>query len=84
MGVILGQGDEPQRQLGKVRRHRVAVHPVEATLRHQTAGEDALGFVGRNFRHRVMGMPGGNQGVGQLPAGLHQKGTGAPSPGRTP
>ncbi len=75
--MILGQGDEPQRQLGEVHRHGVAVHAVEAALGDQAAGEDHRVLVGRDVRHGVVRAPGIDQRVGELPARFDQEGAGA-------
>ena len=75
--VVLGQGGEPQRQLGEVHGHGVAVHAVEATLGDQATGEDHFVLVGRDLGHRVMRAPRLDQRIGELPAGLDQEGAGA-------
>ena len=66
--VILRQGDEPQRQLGEIHGHGVAVHTVAAPLSNLAAGVDNLVLVGRNLRHRIVRPPRFDQRVGELPA----------------
>ena len=75
--VILRQGDEPQRQLGEIHGHGVAVHTVEAALSDLAAGVDNLVFVGGNLRHRVVRAPCFDQRGGELPARFDQEGAGS-------
>ena len=45
-GVLTCQRDEPERELGQIDRHRVAVDAVQAALRDEPPGVDDLVFVG--------------------------------------
>ena len=47
-GMVLGQGGEPEGELGEVHGHGVAVHAVEAALGDEAHGEEFLGLVGRD------------------------------------
>ena len=76
-GMVLRQGDEPERQLGEVDRLGVAVHAVEAALRDLTAGEDDLVLVRRNLGHGVVRLPGRDQRIAELAAGFDQECAGA-------
>ena len=71
--VVLRQRHEPERDLGEVHRHRVPVHAVEAALRDQPAREDHLVLVGRDRGHLAVGVPGLDQRVAELAAGLDQE-----------
>src|SRR5688572_26305606 len=72
--VLACQGREPQRQAGKIGRHRVLVDAVETALRDQAAGMQFLGFVGWDDRPRARVRPGLNEPISQLAAGLDQEG----------
>ena len=74
--VVPRQRAQPQRDLGKVHRHRVAVDSVEAALGDETAGEGHLVLVGGNDRHLAVRAPRIDQGIGELAAGLDQEGAG--------
>ena len=75
--MVLRQGREPQRQLGEVHGHGVAIHAVEAALGDQAAGEDHLVLVGRDLGHGVVRAPRLDQRIGELTAGFDQEGAGA-------
>ncbi len=75
--VVPGQRDEPERELGEVHRHGVPVHAVEAALGDEPAREDHLVLVGRDRGHLAVGVPGLDQRVAELAAGLDQERAGA-------
>ena len=75
-GVVLRQRGEPERELREVHGHRVLVHAVEAAL-----GDEAAGVETRPRRAGsaapVVDVPGLDQLVAELAAGLDQERAGA-------
>ena len=76
-GVVLGHGGEPEGELGEVHGHGVAVHAVEAALGDEAAGEEEFVLIGRDDGEALVEVPGGDEFVGELAAGLDLEGSGA-------
>ena len=72
--MLLRQRGQPQRHLGQVDGHRVAVDAVEATLGDEPAGHDNLVIARRHRRRRVVGAPGVEQRVAELAARFDEEG----------
>ena len=68
--VVLRQCHQPERDLGEVHRHGVAIYAVEAALRDESSREDHLVLVGRDRGQFAIGVPGLDQRVAELAAGL--------------
>jgi len=64
---------EPERHLGKVDGHGVAVHAVQAALRDHAPGEDDLVLVGGDLRLCVVELPGLDERVGEASARLDEE-----------
>ena len=75
--MVTCQRGQPQRKLGEIDGHRVAIDAVETALRHQPARVQHLVFVGRNQRHFAMVVPRIHQLVTELAAGLDEERRGA-------
>ena len=71
--MVLGQRHQPQRDLGEIDRHRVPVHAIEAALRDEPPRDDHLVLIGRDGGHLAVGVPGGDQRIAELAAGLDEE-----------
>ena len=76
-GVLFRQRGEPERDLGEVDGHGVAVDAVEATLGDEAARGDNLVFAGRQLGRGLVGAPRLDEGVAELAAGFDEEGAGA-------
>ena len=63
----------PPKTLGEIDRHRVAIDAIEATLRDEPPGKDHLVLIRRNRRPLAVSLPGFDERVAELAAGLNQK-----------
>ncbi len=73
--LVLGRERlEPERELGELDRRRVLVHPEKAAGGDQPLGVEALALVGRDRGRAPVPPPGLDEPVGELTAGLDQKG----------
>ncbi len=76
--MVLGQGLEPERELGQADGEGVAVDAVEAALGDEAAGVELDGLVDRDFLGGLVVVgPGLDQRLRQVTAGGHQEGAGA-------
>ena len=75
--VLLRQRGEPERDLGEVDGHGVAVDAVEAALGDEAARGDNLVFAGRQLGRGLMCAPRLDQGVAELAACFDEEGAGA-------
>ena len=71
--VLAGERHQPQRHLRQVDGDGVAVDAVEAALRHQPAGERHLVLVGWDLGPPAVRVPGGDELVAELAAGLDEE-----------
>ena len=72
---VLRQRDEPERELGEVHRHRVAVHAVQAAPRDQPPCVYKFVLAGRHVGRVAVRAPRLDEGGGKLAAHLHQEGS---------
>ena len=72
--VFLRQGGQPERYLGQIDRHRVAVDAVETALGDEPAGKDHLVLAGRHVGRGLVDAPRLDQRVAELTAGFDQEG----------
>ena len=71
--MVFGERRQPEGELGKVGGHRVFVDAVEALLGDEPLGEEELVFVGRNGGHAAVALPGHDEMLGELAAGLDEE-----------
>ena len=66
--VFLRQRGQPERDLGQVDRHRIAVDAVEAALGDEPAGKDHLVLAGWQFWHGVIASDARHASISASPS----------------
>src|SRR5579863_5114594 len=72
-GMLLGEGGQPQRELGQINSHVVPVHAIKTALGDDPAGMEQFIFVRWNRRQGVGTAPGVEQMLAQLTADFDQE-----------